>query len=95
MHHQEYFEFTPFKRYFILSEHKMLLEPSTLYHPFYDTFNYYKNNLKRFTKLVRTGELEKIFHPSRFSTEPQNNIEQILEFQDKYFGNMINATLSR
>ena len=84
-----------FEIFFIVSEHKMLLKPSKLYDPFWHTYNYYKNNLKRFTKLVRTGEFEKIFHPGRFSTEPQNNIEQILEFQDKHFGNMINATLSR
>ena len=58
-------------------------------------FNYYKRNLQRFTHLVRTGELDKIFRPGRFSPYPVNNIEKLLDFGADHFGSFANKTKQR
>ena len=76
-------------------EHKMTFESPRLYDEFYDTYEYYKQNLKRYTKLIRNREFDKIWRPGQFSTEPQNNLELILAFQNEHFGDITNATLNR
>ena len=55
-------------------------------------FRYYKRNLRRFSYLLRSGELNQIIRPGKFSTQPVNNIEKILRFKDVHFEGIINAT---
>ena len=55
-------------------------------------FDYYKRNLRRFTHLVRTGQLDKIFRPGRFTQYPVNNAEKLLNFGKVHFGGFVNGT---
>ena len=66
-----------------------------LYGPFYKHFKYYKANLWRFTNMVRRGEFDKLLRPGKFSTEPLNNLGQILRFTDAHFGGLVNSTKTR
>ena len=66
-----------------------------LFDPFRDTVMYYKRNIRRFTKMVVEGEFEKLFRPGKFLTEPPNNLEKILRFNDANFGGIVNVTKNR
>ena len=56
-----------------------------------DVSDYYKRNLRRFTHLIRTGELDRLIRPGKFSTYPVNNIEKILRFKDVHFEGILHA----
>ena len=58
-------------------------------------FSYFKRNLRQFTHLVRTGQFDKIFRPGRFSPNPINNAEKILDFGADVFYNFANSTKQR
>ena len=49
-------------------------------------YKYYAKNLGRFAHLVRSGEFQKIFLPSRFSSEQANNLEVLGMFLQSHFG---------
>ena len=70
----------------------MWFDPST---PTLEIFNYYKRNLRRFTKLLVRGDLDKLFRPGKFATEPPNNLELILRYKDVHFEGMINSTKNK
>ena len=66
----------------------MLFDPSpaTLQH-----ILYYKDNLKRYTRLIGKGEFDKILRPGKFDTEPPNNLELILKYTFKNNKMIINT----
>ena len=55
-------------------------------------FNQIKRNFKRFTRLVKERDFNRLLRPSKFSTDPPNNLELILRFKDAHFGGLINIT---
>ena len=57
-----------------------------------ELFNYYKNNLGRFTNLITHHQLDAIFRPGKYSPEAANNIEMILQYVDANFKPTLNAT---
>ena len=62
---------------------------------FLDTINFYKNNLRRFTNLIRRGDFAKILEPAKFSTGPPNNLDLIMKLAETHFAEIINATRNR
>ena len=70
----------------------MLFDPSpaTLQH-----ILYYKDNLKRYTRLIAKGEFDKILRPGKFDTEPPNNLELILKYTEENFGGLLNSTKTK
>ena len=58
-------------------------------------FNYYKQNLRRFTNLVNRGDFDQILRPGKFSKEPINNMETILKFANVHFGGLLNDTAQK
>ena len=58
-------------------------------------FSYYKRNLRRFTKLVQKGDINRLLRPGKFSTEPPNNLELILRYKNSHFEGMINSTKNK
>ena len=57
-----------------------------------ELFNYYKNNLGRFTNLITQHQLDAIFRPGKYSPEASNNIEMILQYVDANLKPTLNAT---
>ena len=63
-----------------------------LFEPLHDLVAYYRENLKRFTNMVRKGDFERLLRPGKFLSEPSTNLETLLRFNDVHFGGIVNAT---
>ena len=70
----------------------MLIDPAT---PTREILDYYKDNLRRLTKMMLRGDTEKILRPGKFDTEPPNNLELILRYADENLGGLVNTTKSK
>ena len=67
-------------------------DPST---PMLEIFDFYRRNLRRFTKMVQRGDFGKLLGFGKFSTEPPNNLELILRYKDAKFEGIINSTKNK
>ena len=76
----------------LFSDPWMLIDPST---PAREIFNYYTRNLRRITSMMQSGQLDKLLQPGKFSTEPPNNLELLLQYTDAHFGGLINSTKNK
>ena len=70
----------------------MWIDPST---PAREIFNYYRRNLRRFSSMILSGQLDKLLQPGKFSTEPPNNLELLLRYTDAHFGGFVNSTKTK
>ena len=76
----------------IFPDPSLWFDPSTA---MLETYEFYVKNLRRFTKLIQRGEVQKLLRPGQFSTEPPNNLDLILQYKDKHFGGWINSTKNK
>ena len=67
----------------------MFFDPST---PALEMFQHYRYNFRRFTRYIKDGEFDKLLRPGKFSTEPPNNLELILNYKNDRFEGIINTT---